>query len=1660
MKVSHSVSYALTLMLLFILVGCNNDDSEPTRSVTSSATKAQNSPLNDPSFNLAQVKQDYANTPLTVLDVSERSRDGKNSIAVTLSVPLNPADNHQKYFNISNKKEGVADGAWVLSNSGKTIWFPYVEPQKSYDITVYQGLVAANGERLSQTYSTQVTTNKLTASINFDTSGAFLTKGLGNGLPVVSVNTRAVDINFYKINEKDSQSFLNEISNHRYYWGIERITQFGELAYTARYELNAPKNTRVKRSINIDGIKALEPAGIYLAVMVKAGGYEQHQMMWFSVTDIGMHARFYNNQIDVHTSSLKSGKPMQDVEVSLLNNEGEILQQSLTSPDGQASFVTNLNAASLISAKMGDHYSVIEINKPALDLSQFDIGLRPNTEQELFIYAPRDLYRPGEVIDFNALLRDKDGRLTPTSILSAVIKSPDGTHVKTFKWAGDASNYYNKAWSIPRDAQVGSWQFEVSSVDKSVFIFNFKVEEFLPERLKLTFNPQSELKRLVVNKHQTLTLPVLGEYLYGAPASGNRLSTQVNIAQWRRPVLALPEFEFGNIQETAFNTRNDLTDVELDNKGQGKLVYNADFSTLKSPLRVQFISSLYESGGRPVSRAYSGLVWPENTMLGIRSSFGERNPEANSKVSFEIVNASLDGEKHIATNLDIKLIREDRRYFWVYTQSEGWHYQWDDNEFVELTQSIDIEAGKTAQVRFPVEWGRYRLEVKDPANNLFSSMQFYAGTNWYEDWQAAQAGSGAAQPDKITMALDKAAYSVGDTIKVNVIPPEAGEAIIMVEGDEPLWMKRVSISSEGAVVEIPFSKEWQQHNLYISAVVLQAGSNEQSLTPKRSFGLVHLPLDRESQQLDITFDVAEKALPNKNLPVKINVKQAADNKSKHAFITLAAVDVGVLSITDFATPDPFDAFFGQRRYNVDARDVYDKVIEVSQSDKANLRFGGDTDLTRGGKAPQSEVNIVSLFSGLVALNQQGEANVDLAIPDFNGRLKLMVLAFSDNEFGSAEQEVTIAAPVVTQIAMPRFLAMGDSTTIALDVTNLSGVEQTLAVSFEANGAVKPFTNDKDIRLLNGEKTTLTYRVDAESPIGNAYFNVMVKGDALEESVQRQWQLGSRPSYSATHTKVQKVLLQGEKLELDKRITDELILDTVQASVSIFNRAGINLQNQLTHLMQYPYGCLEQTSSRAYPLIFASPEKQILMGIKGVSEQERLAMINQGIDRLATLQLSNGGYGLWSNKSTEEYWLTAYVGDFLLNAREMGVNVPETLLSKTLSRLQRYIARSGSFYNEPWSDDPKHSNFAYKAYAAYVLSRVNQAPLGTLRSLAKNQADDAKSGLPQVHLAIALANMGDKKRSDALFIRALNNIPTKREHYLSDYGSQIRDLAMMIHLMIKHQQHAQHQQKAIALSFKLADLLNQRTYYSTQERNALFLAGLSLQINNNTLWSAQLILGSANSKKDTLTANEHTLQQKTVFKQALTAENLQHSVTVMSKNEEPLLATINISGYGKKAPVQSTNGIAIGRRWLNVKGQEVKVNEVKVGELFLVNLTVNADQRTPDAMVVELLPAGFELENQNLAHAIKLDEIVIDGQSITQWQQQNPVKHQEYRDDRFVVALELYKGRTAQLFYLVRAVTPGIYKVPSSFVEDMYRPELRGVGKATNDITISQPSTAK
>ncbi len=1579
---------------------------------------------------------------LQLLDISERARDGGTAIAIQFSQALDRAQNIDEYLRISRANGPRVDGGWVLSDNARTAWFEHIEPSTNYTIRVYPGLHSDQGQRLTLSSSVDISTRKVTPGAEFKNAGHFLPAGLARGLTVSSINVPEVNIDFFLVDDEHMTAFLQDLYYRsgakwsQYY--IDRMTGHAKLRFSGRYRLNPATNKRGDSAIDLQNTQEVQAPGLYMAVLSIPGQYaENRSVAYFAVTDIGLHSRIHGDRIDAIVSSIATGQAMPDIDLSLLDDKGKVLASARSDDDGFASFKQASDKAQYLLARQGRHLSYLPLQGPALDLSQFDLGLRDQRSEEIFVYAPRDLYRPGESIDFNALRRDGDGRRLDDIPLQVNILRPDRVSAKTFVWHPDQPGYYHHRYDLPADARTGNWTLQVTGVDKNAVEFPFKVEEFLPERLEFEFN-NGQQDRLFFDPKSAMQVPITGRYLYGAPAAGNRFGAWVSASQGHDIVESLYGFRFGHVSSERLQSF-EATEMKLDEQGGGILKIEPTWPDIDAALEVKLVGNLYESGGRAVSRIYSTYTWPRTAMLGIKPEFDDLQAEAHSKAAFRIVKSTRLGQLLAARDLEVTLIREDRNYFWEYDEHEGWRWQWTDKEYAVHSQLLDLDGKSETRLELPVEDGRYRLEILDRDNNRqLSSLRFRAGEDWYAWWRENNNGRAAARPDQVNLAFDKAAYRAGDVARLRVVPPHAGQAVITVESDRLLWFTRRLIPAEGATIDIPIDAGWQRHDLYVSALVFKAGDAGQGITPNRAIGLRHLPLDRSERRLSIAIDTPDKIRPGGKRQFRIKVDGNGPTQ-----LTLAAVDAGALAVSDFETPDPFEGFFGQRRYRADQRDIYGDIIELNEAEGARLRFGGDASLARGGQGARSDVQIVSLFSGPVQTDADGHVEVELDIPEFEGRLRLMALAFGDDAFGSAERDITVASPVIAQLSMPRFLAFGDSALLVLDVTNMSGEARAFDLELETDYPLQLLDGRAHkIELEHTQRRRVAFVVRAGKQNASGAIRARLNSAGLP-TLNREWKLAVRSPYPAVTENITRVLDAGQQLDLaDQLSLERYQADSVQALVSISDRPLLQMQEHLDNLLGYPYGCLEQTTSKAFPLSYATQQNLASSGVEHKTPEQIQQYIDRGIERLASLQKSSGGFGLWDSDSAEEHWLTAYASDFLLKAHSSGFNIDEPMLTRALERLQYYLRQDSRFLRQRYSDAPGHYALATKAYAAYLLADLNRVTLGDLRSLFERESGNAKTALPLVQLGLALGIAGDQKRQQQALELAFNMPTSEQQEYLGDYGSPIRDTAMIIHLLGRHGLHAN---KMRALGHQLARELHSRQWLSTQERSALFLAGIALNQLPASDWEIRLDADDSQQLKGPGSVSR-----------LLDHRQIGERLIVTALKGDGLYSSISLSGYLKEAPQAVENGLTITRHYLDMQGKPLDLDRVRSGDRVLVYSMLGAERKTPDALLVDLIPAGFELENQNLNHSQSLTDLRIEDQSIDELQRNTTLLYQEFRDDRYVAALDLNAHGQAHVVYMMRAVTPGQFSVPAAFVEDMYRPEYRAIGQTPGLVVISSP----
>ncbi len=1595
--------------------------------------------------------------------------------------------------------------SWVLGDNPRIAYLPNTIPLHRYRITLKGDLSGSSGETLGQDLSCEVTAEEMPPAFYFASKGTVLPAKQNGGLPIVTINVPEVDVQFLRVEPAQLPRFMERIAGKRVkraveaaaddeedegYYGyggarapqgavnnyeLDQLRTLSKSVYLGRFVADARENRRNITHIPVEDISELQESGIYIAVMSQPGRFShEFQTTYFYVSDIGIHVRRYANSLEAYATSLRSGRALADVEFQLLDENGKPLGKLDADGDGRARFALRSSQARVITARRGKEFSLLSLIEPALDLSEFDTAGHLARPVKIFAWAGRDLYRPGESFNVSALVRDSDGNPVAPSPITATLKRADGKVVQQFvlKPEERKPGFLQKMIALPMDAQTGTWalEFRADPAAKTPdHVMKVQLEEFLPERMKLDLKSDKPYLGL----GDAFEIRVKGDYLYGAPAAGNRLMANVNTERLRIPFAKdWPGFEFGDFDDDNLKKREELPSVDLDDQGGAELSAPVPSSAGNSPLSIRATVSLLESGGRPVVRTIERTLWPAGKMIGVRPLWSGKFVREGSPAEFEVIRVDREGKLAPLSKANLRVYREDRDYYWVFDDQRGWHSGY--NEGNELIDSREFDLSKRARISFPTKWGRYRIEIADRETGQILRYRFYAG------WGAQDAELLGNRPDRVQLKLDKSAYLPGETIKLVVNPPHDGEALILVEGDQALFQKRAGVSTRGTTVEIPVGKDWNRHDLYISAVVFRPGSRSEKVTPARAMGLIYLPIDRENRKLAVKMSAPAKIEPESTLAVRI---KADGLKNEAALVTLSAVDVGILNITRFPTPDAFDFFMGKQRYQPDALDLYGKFIETMEGSKGKLKFGGDANMRESRSTPK-KVKLVDLYSGPVMLNDRGEAEIALKVPDFNGTLRLMALVASPGKFGKAEAEVVSASSVVAELAMPRFISPGDRAAVALDLTNMTGETQTFRVQVATSGPVKIAGLTESLSLKPLQKKTLRMSAEATDAVGQGLVSVEVRGSEKSGIViKREAVLAISPLQAQERTRRFVRVAPGETAKLDVAMIDGYFPGSALVSMTLSTSPPINVSEVVKGLLQYPYGCLEQTTSRAFPHVLLDDATAQAFGLKPLPRAERERAVNDAISRLAGMQRASGAFSLWGD-GLDEPWLTAYVIDFMKTAREAGYAVPEAVVKRAddwmLKQLQQaavsfpakpvaamkdgkpvdYISRDASWWGEYRNRDQAregHRRLGALAYMGYVLAREERAPLSALRTLYDDYRDRALSPLPLTHLGLALKRMGDEKRATGAFEAALGT-PYGMSGYdwewLGDYGTRLRDTALAFSLLEKNQIANKSKDNLLA---ELIEQLPRARWLSTQEQMALLLAAKSFAGTKADNWQASLVTAG----------KAEALEGKTTEMREYDAAQIRRGVTVSNGGKDSLYVAFEASGYPVKSRDSKDDVIQLRRSLYAADGTPVGDRSLKVGEQLLVHLEVIAKRVIEDGLVVDRIPAGLEIENMNISQGNRLTDFKApktgsDNRPGYGYGRRTPtgiaesladrrVKHREFRDDRFVAAARLEGA--LDLYYLVRVVTPGQFSIPPSFAEDMYRPDVRGLTPLGGNLTV-------
>lgn len=1502
----------------------------------------------------------------------------------------------------------------ALSTDARQLCVEGLKHGERYSIALRAGLPSQVKETLPKSADFNIYVRDRKPFVRFTGRAYVLPRTGQRGIPLVSVNTPSVGVQVYRIGDRNlintviGGDFQRALSSYELSTlGDER----GVKVWSGRIDTASKLNADETTAFPVDQALGDMQPGVYVmtasAKATKAESsdeeYEQLATQWFIVSDLGLTAFSGNDGIHVYVNSLATTEPTAKAEVRLLARNNEILATRRTDDAGHALFEAGLArgegglspALITVTGEKAD-YAFLSLKSNAFDLSDRGVsGRAVPAGADAFVYAERGVYRSGETVYLTALLRDGRGNAMNGAPLTLVVQRPDGVEFKRVVLPDQGGG--GRSLTLPLNSAVpsGTWRVKAYTDPKANAVgdTSFMVEDYIADRIEFSVTSKDTL----LKADAPVELKVDGKFLYGAPASALSLEGDLLVSPaTSRPGYAGYQFGVADDEQTS-NERTPLEDLpETDAKGTATFPVSLPKPPASTrPQEAQIFIRMTEAGGRAVERKITLPVAPSAPMIGVKPLFADKNVAEGDKASFDVVMVDPAGAQLARSNVRYELLRIESKYQW-YRQGSSWDYEPVKSTSRVADGELSLTASGAARVTLQPEPGRYRLDVRTAdADGPLTSVPFDVG--FYSD------GS-ADTPDLLETSIDKPDFVSGETMTVTVNARSAGRLTVNVLGDRLLTTQTQQVKEGVSQIKIPIGRDWGT-GAYVVTTLRRPLDTAAQRMPGRAIGVKWFGIDRTARTLNVS--LTPPALVRPGTALKIPLKIGGLSAGEDAKIVVAAVDVGILNLTNYKPPEPDTYYLGQRGMSAELRDLYGQLIDGMQGTRGQIRSGGDSAGAELQGSPPSQKPL-ALYSGIVTVNADGTAEVTFDIPEFAGTARVMAVAWTSTRLGRATADVTVRDPVVLTTTLPRFLLSGDKGTLSFDLDNVEGEAGDFTVAVKTSGPLKVAGNAQTvIRLAKAQRGSATMPIEA-SGTGNAAFDIAISGpNGL--SLARHYDLNLKAPTQILARRSVRTLAKGESLTLTQDMFSDLVAGTGGVSVSVGLSSALDSATILKALDRYPHGCSEQITSRAMPLLYVN---ELSAGAHLAMDMSVDQRIRDSIDRLLARQGSNGSFGLWSSGG-DDPWLDSYVTDFLTRAREKGFAVPDVLFRASLDRLRNFVVNA---------EEPEKDGGRNLAYGLYVLARNGAAPIGDLRYLADTKLANIATPIAKAQLAAALALVGDRSRAERVYDAALGSFAPKPALVFGrvDYGSDLRDAAALVSLAGEGNAPRATMINAVQ---RIEAARGLTPYTSTQENAWLVLASRALAKEAASL--AFEIDGDA--------------LRATAARSYRAADMAAKPVRIVNTGETPIQVVVSVSGAPLTPEPAAANGFRIERNYFTLDGTPADPAKAKQNDRLAVVLKVTeAKPEYGHIMVADYLPAGFEIDNPRLVSSGDSGTLdwIADGVE--------PV-NTEFRDDRFTAAIDRAASDKAvfTVAYVVRAVSPGRYVLPQASVEDMYNPSRYG-----------------
>lgn len=1371
----------------------------------------------------------------------------------------------------------------------------------------------------------------------------------------------------------------------------ENVLFWHSVSYGSKYDLHCySENILTNYTVKVENpdmdnivwfdlkeIKEINKQGLYVINIYSNKSWQLRDDIKIVITDISIVAKWSYKYVYVWTLNSKTLEPVPNVEIDVRTSSNFPVGNGMTDNEGflKINVLKDGREPYIIFGKKGNEWTYALIPVLKTPVEKFDIsGDNPEAKYVCMIYPERNLYRPGEDVNFAVLVRENRTYKGLSLPVTVIITDPKGTKYATLSGETDNFGILNCGFKTSPSSQTGKYNLNLKIGDKDYYTYSIFVETFVPERISLNLELPKELT------FPNIPLRIKADYLFGAPAAGEFYNGYYSLKEI--PFSCEGDYRFGPIDRfyNNFSFESEIQEKRLDQ--EGKDIVNIDLPKyLKNvnPLKLSVMISVQEVGsGRSTSKVIEKIYHTKPFYIGLKST------------SSRIISGKPVEIKGILMTPDCNIYKKTTKltyriykvyYYYSYYYDEYYDYDYDYDYWNKSINKIPVtreEEINTIDGKFsfkfppPSGYSDILVEVKDNQTGTLSEILIYGWGWWYEDEEVES-------PEYLQLRVDKQFYNEGDAVNVEALLPFEGKIMWCVELDS-IYIRKIE-NAQGEIARFSFKAPSNVSNVYVSCLLFRSSEN---YLVSRAFGIKKIQIRPERIRLPIKIRTKDVVKPGEEVIINVYGKEKFKG-------TISIVDEGILQITRFKTPDIFEGILRNNRLIMRTAESFGWIIR-----KYLERTGGGF-FMKEEEFPQPRfARIVSHWSGIIESDNNGSIIYKFKVPQYNGRLRIMVEGINETKLGTKDTFVIVKSDIVVQPTIPRFAYTGDLFEIPVNFINTTNVGKDVNFTIDVfNGKV--FYGKRNFTLKPNENKTLFFKIKTGEEIGEMKIKINANSD--DEEYKDEFLIPVYPNLPYITKANYYTFLPKDLISLNEYFSD-FYPRSHYSVITLSTLPGVTRLNRMKYAVHYPYGCIEQTSTSTLLLLRMKP---FLNAVTDIDEVRYLDMINRGITRIISMQKISGGFTFWPGCENVEDWASAYATFVLLEAKDAGFPVSITSINAALNYLSTL--------------EDKH------AFTYYVLAKGNFLKRDLIDRLISLAKSNKFTTFALLWIAGVMYETGKREYANEFIEEVLKREEDNTRRLDGDFYSPLLSKAIKLYLLQKINPQSSYNEKLV---IEIMDELGKREsyYYTTQE-----IAWSSLALG---LYASRI---KTDDIKPVLKVDGKTITpvlSKNIYSYKLYNPS-KSDVELSISGKDKVFVCIENTGFMKdnKKFISYSHGISITRNIYDYNGN--KVNNATLGDILVIEVILNADTYYKNVAVEVSIPAGIEIENPRLKKDI-----------LPNWVRTKKIRffepdYVDIRDDRIIIF-----GSTVPdvqyYYFIVRAVTSGEFFLPPARCVVMYDPE--------------------